>query len=75
MGNQKHQDPEGRALIRLIEDQGWTVIWPTGRGYIKSRCPCGEHSETIHFTPSGGYWINKRKQFERTPCWKKEETP
>ena len=70
----KHPKKEGEALLQLIHEHGWKIINPR-KMYYKTRCPCGQHSETVHSSPHGNYWLDKRKQFERTPCWKKEETP
>jgi hypothetical protein len=64
---------EVRELVEYVDAHGWTVEEPSGRGYLKARCPCGRHLERISFTPSGSRTLmNKRKKFERTDCWPKE---
>jgi hypothetical protein len=67
----KHQDKDLEKLLVGVEERGWRVT--KGRKYFRCFCPCGDHMETVHLTPSSGrYLINTTKKFERTPCWKGE---
>lgn len=60
-------------LLKVVEDHGWSVTHRKGGNYYKCLCPCGEHKETVHSTPSDPHYaLNKRKQFERAECWEKE---
>lgn len=60
-----------KPVVERIQAAGWTVAEPSGGGYRKAKCPCGDHLRWIHFTPSGGSYVqNLEKWFERQPCWK-----
>ena len=67
----KHQDKDIEALLRDLERQGWTAA--KGKGYFKTRCPCGQHAQTIHLTPSGrNYRRGIKGVLRRQTCWEEE---
>lgn len=39
-------------LLKVVEEYGWTVIQPRGKGYPKLHCPCGKHKKWMKKTPS-----------------------
>jgi hypothetical protein len=66
MGNEQRQQLD--ALLADAETRGWQV--KRGKGYPLILCPCGEHMETVHLTPSSpNYFRNKRRYLERYTCW------
>jgi hypothetical protein len=68
----KHPDKDLEALIRSLEEQGWTVT--KGKRYYKARCSCGDaHSKTIHVTPQENYNNKIRTRLRNHTCWKEEK--
>lgn len=61
-------------LVKWVEAHGWNVEEPSGGGYLKAKCPCGNHLKRIPFTPSSSKTVlNLRKHFQRYPCWRDNE--
>jgi len=66
---QRHPKQEGRKILQLLHDHGWSIIDPPK--YYKARCPCGHTQRQVHLTPSDpNYWFNLEKWAQRQPCWK-----
>jgi hypothetical protein len=67
---QRHPKKEWEALLREAEKRGWRVH--RQQGYFKVYCPCADkHKTCIPLTPSvSKTLVNKRKWFERQPCWR-----
>jgi hypothetical protein len=67
----RHKDKDLEHIIRVAEDQGWTV---TGGGdrYFKMKCPCPDKCmKMVNCTPSGAnYTRNLVGQLKRATCWK-----
>lgn len=61
----KHPRKELQQLLLWCDELGWRIEDPPT--YYRLFCPCGDHMETVHLTPSDPrYERNKRKQIERT---------
>jgi hypothetical protein len=74
MATKKQSDPEIRGLIRAVEIGGWTVSDPIGRSNIyKALCPCGDHLEHIHSTPSGTHYAKNKLGHMKKTCWKERD--
>lgn len=67
----RHPDKDIEKFLKRAEARGWVFTW--GRKYPKGRCPCGEHTKTVHLTPGGAYLRNLRAWFARLDCWKEGE--
>jgi hypothetical protein len=45
-------DKELSAALKKVEAHGWFVARITKSGYRQMRCACGQHTETLHKSPS-----------------------
>ena len=71
MGRPRHHKPELEAVLRSLEQQGWSV--ERGRKYYKVKCPpqCGQCLKMVKISPSDpNYTKNLRAWFRRSSCWK-----
>jgi hypothetical protein len=67
----RHPKKELEDACREIEAAGWTVT--RNAGYFRARCSCGQHSRSIHLSPSDpAYGRNLLRWCSRQPCWPKE---
>jgi hypothetical protein len=60
----KHPNKEIQRFLIELHLQGWRIQDPPK--YYKALCGCPEkHRTTIHITPSGGYYLNNKRQHLR----------
>lgn len=70
---QRHPNKDLERLLQDAEDRNWRIT--KGNGYYMAWCPCPDkHKATVHLTPRRDYPKNRRRLFEKFPCWE-EETP
>ncbi|MEY4961358.1 MAG: hypothetical protein RLZZ249_55 [Actinomycetota bacterium] len=60
----RHPNKEIQRFLIELHLQGWRIQDPPK--YYKALCGCPEkHRTTIHITPSGGYYLNNKRQHLR----------
>jgi len=73
MSERRLSNKDTKLLIEAVRRGGWTVDEPQGKSNIyKARCPCGDHMEHIHTTPSGPHYAKNKLGHMRNTCWKEE---
>lgn len=73
MPGRRQSDKNIRALINEVKVGGWIVDDPKGSSNIyKARCPCGDHIEHIHSTPSGSNYMKNKLGHMKKTCWKED---
>lgn len=56
-------------MFRVVDELGWTTSEKPGkRGYLKLKCPCGNHIRWLHKTPSNPNYYRDLIKWLRRQC-------
>lgn len=59
----------GREDVFAYADANdWKIDEPNKKGYLKMRCPCGQHLKWLHKTPSNPNYYRECLQWMKRCC-------
>lgn len=68
----RHPKKDLQRVLEEFHRRGWQIIDPPT--YYTLRCPCGEHQQQLHLTPSSPYHGKHALQWASRRCklWDQE---